>query len=249
MRREWQPRLRTILAAACAALLAGCGSQEADGGGGDATVPATPAAVAEPDLAACPARELLEEGLRQRTEPLAVPAVFRDVMRSGMDNFAFTTREGATVCVDASWMEEIHDPSLSADGRFASFDWAGYEAFGHVIVDLSDAGQVLDTGVAPVLSPSGQRFAAADLSESGYGALNAFAVWQIEPAGIRQLGKQEEVLPATDWHIERWSGERCLELTAIPWDGYTGEADAPRERFRAREAADWRIEPGRCVAE
>jgi hypothetical protein len=176
-----------------------------------------------------------------------VPGVLRDVMRSGMDNFAFTTLAGVTVCLDASWMEELYDPRLSADGRFASFDWAGYETYGHVIVDRGGSGQELDTGVAPVFSPSGRQFAAADLGEAGYGALNAFAVWRIEPGTLRQLAKHEQVPEATDWTIDRWAGEHCLELSAIPWDGYTGEADTPRERFRATEAGGWRIEPGRCA--
>src|SRR5690606_4681019 len=165
-----------------------------------------------------------------------------------MDNFAFATRTGATVCVDASWMEQIGEAALSPDGRFASFDWGGYEAFGHVVVDRTGEGQVLDTGVAPVASPSGRRFAAADLGEAGYGALDAFAVWQIEPAGHRQLAKQAEVPPATDWRIEGWAGETCIDLSATPWEGYTGEADAPRERFHAREGRGWRLEPGRCAA-
>jgi hypothetical protein len=168
-------------------------------------------------------------------------------MRAGMDNFAVVTLAGATVCVDAIWMEAIHDPRLSDDGRFASFDWEGYESYGHVIVDRSGAKQVIDTGLAPVFSPSGKRFAAADLGEAGFGALNAFAVWQIEPAAIRRLAIEQVVPRAFDWYIERWAGDTCVELSAIPWDGYTGEGDAPRERFRAGEGGGWRIEPGRCA--
>lgn len=250
MRRE------AVLAVACAALLAGCGAQEASDVDEGANAPqaaisaqaAPPAAAATPDLARCPARRLLEEGLRERTAPIPVPAEFSSLMASAMDNLAVVTLDGATVCVDSSWMEEIHDPRLSADGRFASFTWGGYEAYGHVIVDRSGRGQELDTGVAPVHSPSGRRFAAADLGEAGYGALNAFAVWQIEPTRIRELGKQEEIPDATDWTIDRWVGERCVELTAIPWDGYTGEDGAPRDRYRARESSGWLIEPGGCAA-
>jgi hypothetical protein len=248
--------MHRIVVAASAALLAACGSQnpgdeEAAQGTGAATAAASPTAAApvaaEPDLATCPARELLEEGLRERAEPIPVPAALRQVMRSGMDNFAFATRDGATLCVDASWMEAIQQPALSADGRFASFDWVGYEAYGHVIVDLAGKGQVLDTGVPPLASPSGKLLAAADLGEAGFGALNAFAVWRIEPAGIRQLARHEDIPSATDWRIESWSGEACLDLSAIPWEGYTGDADTPRERFRARESSRWRLEPGRCA--
>ncbi len=245
---------RRMLVAAAAIGLAACGAEdsreaEAETAGDRAAAPASAETVApaRPDLAGCPARRLLEEGLRERTAPISVPTALEGVMASGMDNFAVTTLDGSTLCIDASWMEEIHAPRLSADGRFASFDWGGYEAYGHVIVDRAGTGRVLDTGLAPVYSPSGRRFAAADLGEAGYGALNAFAVWQVEPARIRQLGKQEQVPEATDWHIERWTGEACLELTAIPWDGYTGEGDAPRDPYRAREAGGWQLEPGRCA--
>jgi hypothetical protein len=248
--------MRSIFIAAGAALLAACGSQDPseDTGraAGDPEQPATAAAPASaaprPDLHDCPARQPPEDGLRQRTEPIPVPAELRASMASEMDNLAVSTLAGGTVCVDASWMEAIHDPRLTHGGRLASFDWEGYESYGHVIVDRSGAGQMLDTGVSPVPSSSGDRFAAADLGEAGYGALNAFAVWQIEATGIRQLALQQEVPSAADWHIERWQGETCVELSAIPWDGYTGDADAARERFRASEAGGWRIEPGRCAA-
>lgn len=250
------PSLRTpnrlAAAIAAAALVAACNAQPAPGA--EATEAAQPSSVAPaptpraaaPDLAVCPARELLEEGLRERTVPIPVPAAFRAIMRADVDNFAFTTLAGATVCVDASWMEAIESAALTPDGRFASFGWGGYEAYGHVIVDRSGNGQVIDTGVSPIASPSGKLLAAADLGEAGFGALNAFAVWRIEPAGIRQLAKHEEATAATDWRIEGWSGETCVDLSAIPWEGYTGDADTPRDRFRAREANRWRFEPGRC---
>ena len=200
-----------------------------------------------PRFAVSCSRELLEEGLRERTAPIPVPAVFDGIMRSDMDNFAFATLGGATLCVDASWIEAIEDAALSADGRFASFDWGGYEAYGHVIVDRSGKGQEIDTGVAPVFSPSGRLFAAADLGEAGFGALNAFAVWRIDPASVRQVGRDEEIPSATDWRIESWSGEACIDLSAIPWEGYTGDSTTPRQRFRARETGGWRLEPGRCA--
>lgn len=244
--------MNRIVIIAATALLAACGAQ-GDSGADAAqtrdTAPspapspvATPAAA--PDLAACPKREPVEEGLRERTAPIAVPAALREVMRSDIDNFAFTTFGGGTTCVDASWFETIHDAALSSDGRFASFDWDGYEAFGHVIVDRGGKGQVVDTGVPPVASPSGKLLAAADLGEAGFGALAGFGVWRIEPAGIRALGKEEDVPSATDWRIEGWAGETCVDLSALPWDS---EADTPRERFRAREGNGWKLEPGRCA--
>ena len=207
---------------------------------------AIPTADPTPNLAKCPARERIEQDIRQRTAPIAVPPSLDKVMASDMDNFALTTLTGATTCVDASWLETIRNPALSADGRFASFDWDGYEAFGHVIVDRAGKGAVTDTGVAPVASPSGKLLAAADLGEAGFGALNAFAVWRIEPDRVRELVKQEDVPQAYDWRIEKWAGETCVELSSVPWESFTAETSGPREPYRAREGKGWQLEPGRC---
>lgn len=249
-------RLRRIaITAAAAAVVTACGAEGEDSG--REAIPAPTNAPSPqvqkmaspvPDLAVCPARTLLEEGLRERTEPIAVPAALRPVMRSGMDNFAFVTLAGATVCVDASWMEAIEKPALSPDGRFASFDWGGYEAFGHVIVDRVGKGQVLDTGVAPVASPSGRQFAAADLGEAGFGALNAFAVWRIAPSAVRELASHEDVPPAYDWRIDGWRGESCIDLSAVSWDTLSTNSEGPRQHYRARVRNGWRVEHGRCGA-
>lgn len=254
--------MRRTTIVAVAVLLAACNSQskagrspgqdaDASRPSGPASATPSPSALVTPDLAACPARELLEEGLRQRTRPIPVPPALRVVMRSDMDNFAFSTLGGAIVCIDASWMERVDNAQLSPDERFVSFDWVGYEAFGHVIVDRSGRGSVLDTGVQPVVSPSGRLMAAADLSESGYGALNAFAVWQIEPTGLRQLARHEENPPATEWKIERWAGEDCIDLSAVLWNDLADSSEAgdpPRRPYRARQSKGWRLESGRCSA-
>lgn len=236
-----------------ALVLAACGS-EPSGKDGTPEVAeqseAMPAGIA-PDLAACPDREPGDEELRLRTEAISVPEALRGVVRSGMENFAVSTLSGGTVCVDASWMETVDNARLSADGRFASFDWHGYEAFGHVIVDRSGKGMAMDTGSAPLASPSGRLLAASDITESSYGPLNAFTVWQIDPEGIRQLAQHENVPAATDWKVERWAGETCVEMTAIPWEAYADPDPAenpPRERFRARRQSGWSVEPGRCPA-
>lgn len=207
---------------------------------------ATAVAVPAPDLAACPARPPVDEGLRERTKPIPVPPALRDVMASNVDNFALTTLGGATTCVDASWLETIRNPTLSPDGRFAAFDWDGYEAFGHVIVDRTGKGQVLDTGVPPVASPSGKLLAAVDLSESGFGALNAFAVWRIEPDRVREIAKQDDAPSAYDWRVEKWAGESCVELSSVPWESFTAETSGPREPYRARANNGWKLAPGRC---
>jgi hypothetical protein len=247
--------MRGRMATLGALALAACGPQAPDAGADDIEAPEghTTAAVAAaaPDLAACPTPAPVDRSERLRTEAIAVPPALRDVMRSGMESFALSTLGGGTVCVDAGWMETIDNASLSPDGRFAAFDWFGYEAYGHVIVDRDGKGTVIDPGVKPLASPSGKLLAAIDITESGYGPLNAFTVWKVDPAPISQLAQVEEVPAAADWKVERWAGENCVELSAIPWVSYSdpdGAADPPRERFFARTRGAWAVQPGRCPA-
>lgn len=236
---------------AIAALLAGCDS-EAQPVPAEAPneLAATPSATAtpEPDLAACPKAEPIEE--RIRTKPIPVPAAFEGMAASSMDHFALTTLEGSTVCVDTTWLESIDDAKLSDDGRFASFSWLGYEAFGHVIVDRSGKGQVVDTGNPPAWSPSRERLAAADLSESGFGSLNAFAVWDLRPAGLRQVAEVNEGLPSGDWRIDGWQGESCVKLSLVPSERYPADhrdlEKTPRNPWFAAEADGWRPAAGSC---
>jgi len=246
--------LRLAVAVAGALALAACGSQE-EPAEEPAAKGASPTPVSSradaPDLAICPTPEALDPGTRLRTESIAVPAALKGVMRSDMENFALSTLGGGTVCVDASWMETVDNARLSPDGRFVSFDWFGYEAFGHVIVDRDGKGTVIDPGVKPLASPSGKLLAAIDITESGYGPMNAFTVWRIDTASIGQLAQVEDVPAATDWKVERWSGKDCVELSAIPWEVYADTAappNPPRDAYHSLAAAGWSVAPGRCPA-
>ncbi|HYD25884.1 MAG TPA: hypothetical protein VEB68_13925, partial [Croceibacterium sp.] len=209
---------------------------------------ATTAASTEPDLGACPRAEPVEA--RIRTTPVPVPAAFDRIARSDMDHFAFATLGGTTVCVDTTWIESIDHAELSADGRFVAFDWLGYEAYGHVVVDRTGAGQVIDTGNAPFTSPDGKRLAAVDLSESGFGSLNAFAVWEIDSVGLRRLVETGQDLPPGDWRIDGWRGNHCVALSLVPFDRYPDDpADmdtVARDPWFAAESAGWQPAAGSC---
>jgi len=220
-----------------------------------ATMMAAPALAKAPDLATCPRPSPENPGERQRTRPLPVPTALAGVLRASVLNYAVATLDGATLCIDTSWMESAETIALLGNGRFLSFDWMGYESFGHKLVDRTGKGQVIDTGVAPVFSPSRARLAAADLSESGFGALSAFAVWQVTPTGLRQIAQVTEVPEMLDWRIDGWAGEDCVKLSAIPFDKAPQDDDyakAPRNRFIARNVrGGWRIGPaakGSCPA-
>lgn len=213
---------------------------------------AEPSAMAtpEPDLTTCP--KALNNEERMRSKPLAIPAAFGQSAKADLDHIAVATEAGNTVCVDTSWIEEIASPKTSADNRFLSFAWHGYESFGHVVIDRSGKGQVIDTGETPRASPSGRRFAAVDLGEAGFGALNAFGVWDVRQVGLRQIAEVADGLPSGDWRVAGWRGEDCVRLALLPSDRFPEDvADldkAPRDAWFASEKNAWKPMPGSCPA-
>lgn len=211
-----------------------------------AAKPAAPAAPPQtspaqrPDPARCPALTRDDEnGLLERKAPLPVPPALAGVVAADMNQFAVTTLGGAQGCIDVRWMEQTGPLALSTDERFLTFAWQGYEAFGFVVFDRSGKGQEVDTGTQPAWSPSRARFAAVDLGEAAFGALNGFGVWDVQPAGIKELSIQADGLPMGEWRITGWRGEQCVALTR---QGYEG----PRENWFASAAQGWKLQAGSC---
>jgi hypothetical protein len=239
-----------------AMVLAGCNKaadQASPAASASAAASASVAAVvtaSRGDLSACPKREPANAEGRQRKGAIPLPSSFAPYAASSEDNLAVSTLDGGTVCVDVSWTDSIEKPKVSADSRFLAFDWTGFEAFGHIVIDRSGAGQVLETGNATLAPPSGKRFAAIDLSESGFGGFNAFGVWQIDPAGLTQLAKYEAGLPSGDWKVEAWQGDGCVLLSLLPSarmpEDAADFASATRDPWHAAEAKDWKPEAGPC---
>ena len=221
-------------------------------------VPAVSASAAAPqaDLATCEAYPGGDSEERQRSKPLPIPARFAAIMRSDMDHIAVTTLAGGTLCIDARWTDSTSAMTLTADGRFLSFDWSGYEAYGHMLVDRAGRGKSIDTGAAPVFSPSRKLLASVEQSASGFGALNAFAVWQVGPNSLSEAAMIDQLPQMEDWRIDRWSGDGCIELSAVTFENMPDDnaalKDAPRERFAARAGKGWTLAPaggpGACSA-
>jgi hypothetical protein len=241
---------RMIGTLALAAALAGCGSAEetptaAVGTPAQAEAAETP----EPNLAACAKAEANPD--RQRTKPLAVPEAFGKLAKSDLDHVAVVTADGGTVCVDTNWIESIDRAKASSDGRFFAFGWSGYEAGGYVVIDRSGPGQVIDTGVPPLSPASGKRFAAVELSESGFGSLNAFAVWDILPVGLKEIAHIDQGLSTDgEWRIDGWEGDHCVKLSFVPSDRFPENyADLPKvagDPWFAAEKNRWKPAAGSC---
>ncbi|WEK46145.1 MAG: hypothetical protein P0Y56_14155 [Candidatus Andeanibacterium colombiense] len=236
---------------ALAALLAGCGGKEeaSPTPAANTLAVAEAAALPEPDLAACPKAEPAEE--LQRGKPLAIPAAFGKLVRSDLYRLAVVTATGATVCVDTSWIEAIDRAAASPDGRFFSFDWTGYEAGGHVVIDRTGKGQVVDTGATPLTAPGGKRLASVEISASGFGSLNAFAVWDILPVGLKEIAHVEDGLPTDgEWRKGSWHGDRCVTLSyvrseRIP-ENYEDLPKVAGDPWFAAAANKWKPLPGDC---
>jgi len=201
-----------------------------------------------PELSRCPRLDSLEEPLNDRTRPLPVPAAFAMLVSSGREQFAVSTIYGGVVCVDTRPMTKVSAFTLSDDRRFLEFDWIGYEADGHVVVDRTGKGQVIDTGVSPLSSPSRRRFAAVQQSEAAFGSLEGFGVWQVGVVGLRELALQQDIPSLADWRIDGWAGEDCINLSGIPYDRIPSPnarlAKIKRDRYVAQPVGSrWLLTP------
>jgi hypothetical protein len=221
-----------------------------------AVAPSTPAAMASaapprPELSRCaPFKPDSGDSERQRDKPLVFPAALNDIVATDRDHIAILTLDGGTLCIDARWQDSIEEARLSKDGRFLSWDWGGYEAYGHELIDRSGKGQEIDTGASPVASPSGRRLGAVEWSESGFGALNGVLVLQVMPQGLKELARIEQ-LPEemADWRLDRWRGEGCFEVSAVRWSDYPDNGEispaTPRQHFQVVErGGGWTVIPG-----
>jgi hypothetical protein len=190
----------------------------------------------------------LSEPLNDRRKPLPVPGSFAMLISSGREQFAVATIYGGTTCVDTRPMTQVSNFTLSDDRRFLEFDWTGYEADGHIVVDRTGKGSTFDTGASPVSSPSGRRFAAVQQSEAAFGALEGFGVWQIAVVGVRRLTLQQDIPSLADWRIDGWAGDDCIDLSGISQDRIPDSranlAKLPRERYVAMAVGDgWVLTP------
>ena len=207
---------------------------------------------AAPDIALCDSFPAEPEAIKTREEPLQLPEEWADFATSSKNWIAVRTDFGVTHCVDTAWFETASDFERLNE-KFVGFAWEGYEAWGYTVVHLAGQGASFDTGARPVFSPSGDKFAALQVSDAGWGGFEGFAVWRtygnvIYPIAINT---RIEIIPMVDWRIERWEGEDCLHISAVEWEDLNNDwknlASAKRHPYVAGAAGDWAISPGqRC---
>ncbi len=247
---------QVIAGLAALVLMTGCDTATISEQGSDSS----PAVTVKPDPGQCPPPEYPYDAAEfgEREEPLAVPASIAGLAATDNTNLAVTTLDGGQLCKDVSWLYNFaKEAQTFADGRFVALGYDAYEAFGTMVFDRAGAGPVLDTGNAPAFSPSGRLMAGLELTVSGYGGLENFVIWQVEPKALTEVHR----LPADhdlfsrfesiqDFQITGWQGEDCVnihafaddDLRAVEWD----RAKAKRTPFFAARTDNWKITPGSC---
>jgi hypothetical protein len=176
-------------------------------------------------------------------------------MAANRDFIAVRTLSGATFCLFAREWEAIDPPSPSPNGRLLGFGWSGYEAGGYILIDRAGTGAKFDTGAKPVPSPSGRRLASLEWSESGFGSLNGVLVLELGPSSLREAARIGELPEGlTDWRFDRWRGDNCIEISALPFAAMTlpdGSAPSgtPRQRFSVQpKGSTWALIKAACPA-
>jgi hypothetical protein len=214
--------------------------------GAESTAAPPPLAVSVTAATPCPRLKPADYADRERKAPLAIPAAYVAIASATLNHIAVTTLAGTRLCVNTTGVESADGYRLTRDNRFFHYQWYGNEAGGYIIVDRTGRGGALDVGAIPTFSPSRARFASIEISESGFGSLNGFLVVAVEPTGMRQIAKLENIPMLADWRIHGWQGEGCINLSGVRQqdipENWSDLPKARRTRYMARaSAAGWTL--------
>jgi hypothetical protein len=171
------------------------------------TVAAGPvAAAATPACAEFPKNPDAGEG----TRPVKVPRQFASFVKASDTTLTVQRTSGPPACIDIGGID-VDSFDTFLDGRLFGATLFGHEYNSYLLVDRNSTAAPVETGVKPVFSPSGRRFASVDISEAGFGAFEALGVWEMIDGSIRNLVKLEDILDrGYDWQLVRWASDDCL---------------------------------------
>ena len=211
---------------------------------------ATPALATEaPDISICDDLPSDPYITADRTDPISLPDDWKEVAASSRNWIAIWTEHSRTYCVETTWMFEATNLERFGE-RFLGFDWIGLEAFGYVLIDRTRQGRQIDTGAKPLFSPDGSQFASLQRSDANYGGFEGFAIWHIHGNMLEPyiVNAGPPLYPMVDWRIDRWEGEHCLHISAVPYDRFDGKWDilpsVKRDRYVSSASHDWQILEG-----
>lgn len=163
--------------------------------------------------------------------PVPIPASLADVVTAGQTRLGVESLGGKPVCIDLDGIAHTSAVAMTADQRFASFSWFGYEEDGYKVVDRIGPGKVIETGSRPMFSPSRKRFAAAQVRSAGPGGMVTIRVWEVSKHGTQRIvNVTNDAQRDSDWRVDRWGGEDCVALSMLPPEVDQG----PRQRVQLR---------------
>ncbi|MBV7259371.1 hypothetical protein [Erythrobacter crassostreae] len=200
---------------------------------------------------ACPDRPVLEDASPDREAMLSFPAAWADFADMSMYWLAVRTELGSVHCVETTWAIDA-DAYERLNERFLGFEWSGYEAGGYMLIDTAGTGSSTDTGAKPVFSPEGGYMASIQFSDAGWGGLEGFAVWRTYASGMTPVHVDTNLPTMADWRIDKWEGNGCLHLSAVPYDrveDWRKLTEYKRDRYVSRSRDGWKLSAGEvCFA-
>jgi len=195
-----------LLAAAAMAVLTGCDRADSVAAAAEATA-APSVAAATPQ--ACPEFPRNPDA-SEMTRPVEVPAQFASYVQASDTTLTVQRNSGPPACIDIGGVD-IESLDSFADGRLLGASILGHEYNSYLVVDRKGSAAPVETGRAPLFSPSGRHFASVDISEAGFGAFEALGVWKVTDSSIRNLVTLEDILErGYDWQLVRWASDECL---------------------------------------
>lgn len=139
-----------------------------------------------------------------------VPLELTAFVEASTTTITIERESGSPACIDVAY-GEVDVWHQFVGGRLIGVGITGHEFNSYLVVDRNSAAEPVETGVKPVFSPSGRRFASVDVSESGFGAFEALGVWEVTDTSIRNLVTREDLLDrGYDWQLVHWAADDCL---------------------------------------
>ena len=194
-----------FIAGAAVLVLAACNSSESESAADQPTTSA-PSAAASQTCAEFPKNPDAGEG----TRPVMILSQFASYVKASDTTLTVQRKSGAPACIDIGGVD-ITSFDTFLDGRMLGVEIIGNEYNSYLLVDRDGTAPPVETGMKPVFSPSGRRFASVDISEAGFGAFEALGVWEVGDGSIRNLVKLEDILDrGYDWKVVRWASDDCV---------------------------------------
>jgi len=144
------------------------------------------------------------------TRPVMILSQFASFVKASDTTLTVQRNSGPPACIDIGGVD-ITSFDTFLDGRMLGVEIIGNEYNSYLLVDGDGTSAPVETGMKPVFSPSGRRFASVDISEAGFGAFEALGVWEVNGNAIRNLVKLEDILErGYDWKLVRWASDDCV---------------------------------------